>query len=453
MWLYIPSVFVPAAADLNSESNWRFQALASSAGLNGKPSPARSWYHAWKRASWMQLLCGQMCEPSTASRGVEWWMSSLRGSRASRSARRVADAAQTIRDTCGRQFLESSLSLARLLSFLRTSPASSQLPLFSTDAPSATTSLRLTQPRNLRRALASVGISVNIVNAYTGDFSENTEYPFSSLSSATWNDWVIGARRLSSLRRKWAQATRGSGYSFSEWQTPNPPRGRENDQATRGQSKGDKSSLKRESAQWKTPHGHGNRDKKGKVGGAGGGEFAKQANQWGTPGVHSGPDASPNSQRESDLREQVKMWPTMTAKDSDAAGARTNPGLLSLTQVSRCFPLAPQKSSDGPQCSNDGQNLHQLWSTVRAADAAGVYYQRDQHQRGKERLSLLGQAEGLRSKKRLNPLFVRWLMGWPLWEPIDGIGSDSLEMEWCRFKQRMRLAYLSLAHSASSRLS
>lgn len=34
------------------------------------------------------------------------------------------------------------------------------------------------------------------------------------------------------------------------------------------------------SRNWKTPHGMSNRDFRGKVGGCGGGEFAKQANQW-----------------------------------------------------------------------------------------------------------------------------------------------------------------------------
>jgi hypothetical protein len=36
---------------------------------------------------------------------------------------------------------------------------------------------------------------------------------------------------------------------------------------------------------WKTPHGMANMDASGKHGGAGGGEFAKQANAWPTPQV------------------------------------------------------------------------------------------------------------------------------------------------------------------------
>jgi site-specific DNA-cytosine methylase len=39
------------------------------------------------------------------------------------------------------------------------------------------------------------------------------------------------------------------------------------------------------------------------------------------------------------------------------------------------------------------------------------------------------------SPRRLNPLFVEWLMGWP----IAWTDCDSAAMEWCRWRQRMRL--------------
>jgi hypothetical protein len=51
---------------------------------------------------------------------------------------------------------------------------------------------------------------------------------------------------------------------------------------------------------------------------------------------------------------------------------------------------------------------------------------------------------GLTSRRRLNPLFVRWLMGWPLVEPIDGTGSASSATAWCQFRQHMRSHFLRL---------
>jgi hypothetical protein len=46
--------------------------------------------------------------------------------------------------------------------------------------------------------------------------------------------------------------------------------------------------LRNQAATWKTPHGMANMDASGKHGGAGGGEFAKQANNWPTPNTPSG---------------------------------------------------------------------------------------------------------------------------------------------------------------------
>lgn len=89
MWLYIPrtgstsSASAPAAAASTSASNWQFPALAQSAWSRGKPSRSRDWYRRWRRASWLQQLCGAMPDPSTADAGAASWMASLAASRAS----------------------------------------------------------------------------------------------------------------------------------------------------------------------------------------------------------------------------------------------------------------------------------------------------------------------------------------------------------------------------------
>lgn len=83
MWLSVPSsVCVPGAAGSTEPPAWLWEALASSATLSGRRSPPRSWRTRWKREEWLRLLCGRICEPSTAARGVESWIGSLRASRA-----------------------------------------------------------------------------------------------------------------------------------------------------------------------------------------------------------------------------------------------------------------------------------------------------------------------------------------------------------------------------------
>lgn len=56
---------------------------AASATWNAKPMQPQSWRRAWKTATWTKRLCGMTLPPSTASRGVASFISSLRASPAS----------------------------------------------------------------------------------------------------------------------------------------------------------------------------------------------------------------------------------------------------------------------------------------------------------------------------------------------------------------------------------
>lgn len=100
--------------------SWRARLSARSAGLSGKRSPPRSWLAAWRRANWMRHLFGRIYEPSTASRGVAAWISSLRDTPASPSAPPGVAVGRAIRDTYGPTSPASWASADRLLSFSRT---------------------------------------------------------------------------------------------------------------------------------------------------------------------------------------------------------------------------------------------------------------------------------------------------------------------------------------------
>ena len=81
VWLYVPGL-----EGSNSELNESLMATKPWLSWRGKPSPLQTWSKRWKRVPWLPRLFGLTCEPSTASRGVEMWMSSLPGSRANLSA-------------------------------------------------------------------------------------------------------------------------------------------------------------------------------------------------------------------------------------------------------------------------------------------------------------------------------------------------------------------------------
>lgn len=108
MWLYLPPECLPTSAcaagpeesTLASSSSWA-AGYAPYVTLNGKQERRpRSW-RRWKQRPWIALLSGLTCEPSTAARGVAAWISSLPGTRASRSPSPADVMACVIRDISG----------------------------------------------------------------------------------------------------------------------------------------------------------------------------------------------------------------------------------------------------------------------------------------------------------------------------------------------------------------
>ena len=138
---------------------------------------------------------------------------------------------------------------------------------------------------------------------------------------------------------------------------------------------------------WKTPHGMGNEDFRGKKGGAGGGEFALQANNWQTPAVDSFRSRGGDRKDEMELDQQARMFPTPASRDyrtpnlkpGSERGMGTKGEQLQNFVEHRCpSPPAPA-TPDGPPSSE----------------------------------IILGSPPP--SKRRLNVEFVTWLMGFPAW--------------------------------------
>lgn len=122
MWLYLPSTSVPATEDSNSPSDpWHgYEPWLT---LSGTPTRRPSSWSGWRKRGWITLLSGMTSSPSTASRGVAEWISSLPGSPASRSARPVASVGLTMTAGSGRPSHPSSLTWDPSSSCWRTSPS------------------------------------------------------------------------------------------------------------------------------------------------------------------------------------------------------------------------------------------------------------------------------------------------------------------------------------------
>jgi hypothetical protein len=92
--------------------------------------------------------------------------------------------------------------------------------------------------------------------------------------------------------------------------------------------------LEISAALWKTPHGMGNIDASGKHGGSGGGEFAKQANNWTTPQAHDSGGGDPERVRRkgtehgcANLADDVTKWPTPDASMANGGRMSAEPML------------------------------------------------------------------------------------------------------------------------------
>lgn len=80
-------LFVPASAGWTSASSscWATD-IELSVTLSGKHTRRRSSWRGWKTRAWISLLSGTTLTPSTAQRGVDSWISSLRASRVNHGA-------------------------------------------------------------------------------------------------------------------------------------------------------------------------------------------------------------------------------------------------------------------------------------------------------------------------------------------------------------------------------
>ncbi len=125
MWIYLPtqpsSPSAPESEDSILESDWRFQALEQSVMWRGKPRAAKSWHRAWKKGGWLPRLFGRMSRPSTAQRGVDAWILSLRATHANPSP--VQEPAKELKtlDTSGLRSSASSENVGQLSLFSKMS--------------------------------------------------------------------------------------------------------------------------------------------------------------------------------------------------------------------------------------------------------------------------------------------------------------------------------------------
>lgn len=316
MWI-LPSSIASAFSAEPGASTWALssdlalEAAESSLMWRGKPTPVKSRSRAWKKATWLQRLCGRMCQPSMDARFADWWTSCLAGSRVRTSLSPENERASQAREAgSGSSTSESSPRFSLDWSSLKTSRPSARAGSKSSSKtlPRSGTmrSGALSERPMLAQRITEIGCSF----WPTPDASVSTGYNQSASPRAAVRPALA---RLGSC-----------------WQTP---------RATDGDKGGPNQTLKGSPAL-----------------------VAQAVRLWPTSSVGDGDkyavSQNPRSQAAKSLHprslEVSSWWPTPTAHDLKDTGApteflRKSPGLLATSLSSRLTPMTTDGSPSLPK--------------------------------------------------------------------------------------------------------
>lgn len=439
MWLLqssMRSAFAPESECLTKESELRSAILALSCEqwpmASGKPLQPASLLRSWKQDAWSQRLCGAaIFDASTQDVFVERWTSSLRASRARTSASPAAAPGSMESEAACSSMLSPSQTIAvRASSFWRTSQESflPPPPLW-------------TKPRESLK---------------------------SARLPASWENWpTAGGMRNGSMfqRPMWEPATGGNdGFALpgGGWMTPSvssPSKEYTRDNGVNGQ---ERLALGGQASQWATPRtitgGAESAQRKKELGReeSGGGDLQAQVNHWPTPQAHDAVGGKTPQQvqamRErsgagvSNLNEVAPMWPTPTSSQQNINSASTDErdreNGKALADAAGSWSHWPTPASRDYRSPNS-ESLKDRGGGMKGEQLPNFVEHHFSPQAPAIQVGPESSPPTPGSRRRLNPAFGSWLMGWPCWWTNPGITSCAKsEMELYRFALRWQLSSL-----------
>ncbi len=263
--------------------------------------------------------------------------------------------------------------------------------------------------------------------------SATTLNSVSTSFSEAYKAWATRLRRASLLRRKSAQRTEESGYLF--WRTP------QSANATQGAKTPEQIAAQRhpfitlaDQARWATPTVQTFATRK-QVGATEREHLLpSQAQNWPTAtagdshGHQYQRDRGEKGKERPTLVGKAVQWPTANARDADKWNNRP-PGhsrQVNLSGHAQTWPtpMGSTKGASAPELRS-GNPKARLVTAAEGFPSSPL---------GRETSRPGG--ESWKSRRRLNPRFVEWLMGWPIgWTDCAHAATG-----WCHFKRRMRSA-------------
>ena len=252
MWLYVPYQSAQDTQELNSESP-QWQMLSRSATSKETWRKPLSWYRAFKKDSYLKLLSGVTSKPSTLSRGVDEWISSLEVSPVSPSVSQDKNGKPTTSEIYGPTLLDSQGNLGAQLSFAKMSPESFDTTGMSSDQAYKrwATALRKDSTQRLKQALRTKGSDYSFWPTVTQDSATMRDKPYAqggtplTLEAANWptprgsdmeggipSNVEMGATGFSRTNREGVRWGVKLKDAAANWMTPNtmdalPPKSQE----------------------------------------------------------------------------------------------------------------------------------------------------------------------------------------------------------------------------------
>ena len=411
-------LFVPGSGDSNSDSVSPSETpIAVWVTSSGKGTLRPSSWRGWKTRLWIRLLSGTISRPSMASLGADSWISSLLASRVSHQAPPAHEKESGTTAGSGPTSKESFAKYDRDSSSWRTfrgystSITGEPLPPYSGTWPNSGTM------RN--------GISYR---------QKEWAHRISGRGSSSSRDWqtprAIYGEGHSGMRDE--SHTTGQAIRVAEnWPTPRDRDSYARDSKAMKQRRvsGEQKDLDLVALAetWPTPRASPNENRTTKPApshedGTHGRNLAAETAAWPTPRVprpHDSQAETPGKKGHNDLTEKARTWNTPTGRDYKDDSLPEDSPVPTNSLLGR---QVQRTSVRGAKSSNGGRGLNPQWRTPSAND--------DHHDRGTEEyakrrmtdpkapLSLGAQAKAetkaTGERRGLNPIFVEWLMGWPL---------------------------------------
>ncbi len=274
-WLYVPGL-----VGSNSGSTSPNPDIELWVSLSGKHEQRPLSWRGWRTRRWVKLLSGTTLAPSTADAGVDAWISSLRASRASRSASPGSSEESLTNATSGRPSPGSLAAYALSGYCSKTSRVWQQPSLLMDEAPS--------KP-----------------------------------STTTFAEWVTRSRGTSSQRQRWGR--RIFANDSSSWPTPNTPSGGPNSESTATHTGG--MDLEGAVALWPTPDagvrtGFNRSESEGATNRP---LLAEAAKMWPTPRAEDSEATGAHRGTPDTLNAAAGLWATPAARATKGA---CSPGAL-----------------------------------------------------------------------------------------------------------------------------